>query len=138
MTPREKSVVRETFAQVAPSADAAAALFYGRLFELDPTLKELFKVDMREQGRKLMQMIGLAVSKLDALDELVPAVQALGRRHAGYGVKDVDYDTVGAALLWTLQQGLGPAFTPEVKSAWTTVYGLLASTMKAAAHSVAA
>jgi hemoglobin-like flavoprotein len=138
MTPREKSVVRETFAQVAPSADTAAALFYGRLFELDPTLKELFKVDTREQGRKLMQMIGLAVSKLDALDELVPAVQALGRRHAGYGVKDVDYDTVGAALLWTLQQGLGPAFTPEVKSAWTTVYGLLASTMKAAAQSVAA
>jgi hemoglobin-like flavoprotein len=138
MTPREKSVVRETFAQVAPSADTAATLFYGRLFELDPTLKELFKVDMREQGRKLMQMIGLAVSKLDALDELVPAVQALGRRHAGYGVKDVDYDTVGAALLWTLQQGLGPAFTPEVKSAWTTVYGLLASTMKAAAQSVAA
>ena len=138
MTPREKSVVRETFAQVAPSANTAATLFYGRLFELDPTLKELFKVDMREQGRKLMQMIGLAVSKLDALDELVPAVQALGRRHAGYGVKDVDYDTVGAALLWTLQQGLGPAFTPEVKSAWTTVYGLLASTMKAAAQSVAA
>jgi hemoglobin-like flavoprotein len=138
MTPREKSVVRETFAQVAPSADTAAALFYGRLFELDPTLKELFKVDMREQGQKLMQMIGLAVSKLDALGELVPAVQALGRRHAGYGVKDGDYDTVGAALLWTLEQGLGPAFTPEVKSAWTTVYGLLASTMKAAAQSVAA
>jgi len=139
MTPREKSVVRETFAQVAPIADEAAALFYGRLFELDPSLKALFKIDLREQGRKLMQMIGLAVSKLDALDELVPAVQALGRRHAGYGVKDVDYDTVGAALLWTLQQGLGPAFTPEVKSAWTTVYGLLASTMKAAAaQSVAA
>ena len=138
MTPREKSVVRETFAQVAPSADTVATLFYGRLFELDPTLKALFKGDMREQGRKLMQMIGLAVSRLDALDELVPAVQALGRRHAGYGVKDVDYDTVGAALLWTLQQGLGPAFTPEVKSAWTTVYGLLASTMKAAAQSVAA
>jgi hemoglobin-like flavoprotein len=138
MTPREKSLVRETFAQVAPSADTAAALFYRRLFELDPSLKELFKIDMREQGRKLMQMIGLAVSKLDALDELVPAVQALGRRHAGYGVKDVDYDTVGSALLWTLQQGLGPASAPEVKSAWTTVYGLPASTMKAAAHSVAA
>ena len=138
MTPREKSVVQETFAQVAPIADEAAALFYGRLFELDPTLKALFKIDMREQGRKLMQMIGLAVSKLDALDELVPAVQALGRRHAGYGVKDGDYDTVGAALLWTLEQGLGPAFTPEVKSAWTTVYGVLASTMKMAAKSVAA
>ena len=138
MTPREKSVVRETFAQVAPSAETAAALFYGRLFELDPTLRALFKVDLHEQGKKLMQMIGLAVSKLDALHELVPAVQALGRRHASYGVKDGDYDTVGAALLWTLQQGLGPAFTPEVKSAWTTVYGLLASTMKTAAQSVAA
>lgn len=138
MTPREKSVVRETFAQVAPIAQEAAALFYGRLFELDPTLKALFKIDLGEQGRKLMQMIGLAVSKLDALDELVPAVQALGRRHAGYGVKDGDYDTVGSALLWTLGQGLGPAFTPEARSAWTTVYGLLASTMKAAAKSVAA
>jgi len=138
MTPREKSVVRETFAQVARIADQAAALFYGRLFELDPALKALFKIDMREQGRKLMQMIGLAVSKLDALDELVPAVQALGRRHAGYGVKDADYDTVGAALLWPLGQGLGPAFTPEAKSAWANVYGLLASTMKSAARSVAA
>ena len=130
MTHREKSVVRETFAQVAPSADTAAALFYGRLFELDPTLKELFKVDTREQGRKLMQMIGLAVSKLDALDELVPAVQALGRRHAGYGVKDADYDTVGAALLWTLQQGLGDKFTPDVRDAWASAYELLSSVMQ--------
>jgi hemoglobin-like flavoprotein len=138
MTPREKSLVQETFAKVAPIADTAAALFYGRLFELDPKLKSLFKIDMREQGGKLMQMIGLAVSKLDALDELVPVVEALGRRHVGYGVKEADYDTVGAALLWTLEQGLGPAFTPEVKSAWTTVYGVLASTMKTAAKSVAA
>ena len=138
MTPREKSVVQETFAQVAPIADQAAALFYGRLFELDPSLKALFKLDMREQGRKLMQVIGLAVGKLDALDELVPVVQALGRRHAGYGVKAPAYDTVGSALLWTLEQGLGPAFTPEVRSAWTTVYGVLASTMKSAAKSVAA
>jgi hemoglobin-like flavoprotein len=113
-------------------------LFYGRLFELDPTLKTLFKVDMREQGRKLMQMIGLAVSKLDALDELVPVVEALGRRHAGYGVKEGDYDTAGNALLWTLEQGLGPAFTPDVKSAWTAVYQVLASTMKAGAKPVAA
>jgi hemoglobin-like flavoprotein len=138
MTPREKSLVQETFAKVAPIADTAAALFYGRLFELDPKLKALFKIDMREQGQKLMQMIGLAVSKLDALDELVPVVEALGRRHVGYGVKEADYDTVGAALLWTLEQGLGPAFTPEVKSAWATVYGVLATTMKTAAKSVAA
>jgi hemoglobin-like flavoprotein len=137
MTPTEKSLVQKTFAQVAPIADEAAALFYGRLFELDPKLKALFKIDMREQGRKLMQVLTFAVNKLDALDELVPAVEALGKRHVVYGVKDADYDTVGAALLWTLGQGLGPAFTPEVKAAWTTVYGVLASTMKTAAKSVA-
>ena len=138
MTPKEKSLVQQTFGLVVPIADKAATLFYGRLFELDPTLKALFKGDMREQGKKLMQMIGLAVSELDALDELVPMVEALGRRHAGYGVKDADYDTVASALLWTLEQGLGAAFTPEVRSAWTTVYLLLASTMKSAAKSVAA
>jgi hemoglobin-like flavoprotein len=138
MTPADKILVQKTFALVAPIADKAAALFYDRLFELDPTLKSLFKIDLREQGGKLMQMIGLAVNELDALDELVPMVEALGRRHASYGVKDRDYDTVGSALLWTLQQGLGAAFTPEVKSAWTAVYQLLASTMKAGAKSAAA
>jgi hemoglobin-like flavoprotein len=138
MTPIQKSLVQKTFALVVPIADDAAALFYGRLFELDPGLRALFKVDMREQGRKLMQMIGLAVSKLDALDELVPVVEALGRRHAGYGVKESDYDTVGSALLWTLEQGLGPAFTPDVKAAWAAVYQVLASTMRTAAKSVAA
>ncbi len=138
MTPTEKSLVQQTFPLVIPIAEQAAALFYGRLFELDPSLKPLFKIDMREQGKKLMQMIGYSVSKLDALDELVPAVAALGRKHAGYGVKERDYQTVGAALLWTLEQGLGPAFTPEVKAAWTTVYQVLAETMKAGAKSVAA
>ena len=98
----------------------------------------MFKIDMREQGGKLMQMIGLAVNELDALDELVPMVESLGRRHASYGVKDRDYDTVGSALLWTLEQGLGAAFTPDVKTAWTAVYQLLASTMKAGAKSAAA
>ena len=138
MTPTDKLIVKQTFSMVVPIADEAAALFYRRLVELDPGLKALFKVDMREQGRKLMQMIGLAVSKLDALDELVPVVEALGKRHAGYGVKEADYATVGSALLWTLQQGLGAAFTPDVRSAWATVYGVLASTMKAGAKSVAA
>ena len=79
-----------------------------------------------------MTMIGVAVKGLDTLDQLVPAVQNLGRRHAGYGVTDAHYDTVGGALLWTLEKGLGPDFTPDVKSAWTTVYTLLATTMKAA------
>lgn len=136
MTPTEKSLVQQTFARVVPIADQAAALFYGRLFELDPSLAPLFKGDLGAQGKKLMQVLGYAVGKLDALDELVPALAALGRKHVGYGVRERHYATVGAALLWTLAQGLGAAFTPEVEAAWTTVYGVLASTMKAAAKSI--
>jgi len=138
MTPQQKILVQTTFAKVAPGADAVAALFYGRLFELDPSLRALFTGDMVEQGRKLMTMLTLAVKGLDRLDELVPAVRALGARHTGYGVQDAHYDTVAAALIWTLERGLGPDFTPEVKAAWTTVYGLLATTMKAAAAAPAA
>jgi hemoglobin-like flavoprotein len=130
MTPSEKALVRQTFARVVPISDTAAELFYGRLFELNPALRPLFKGDMREQGRKLMQVLGTCVAKLDALDELLPVVKDLGKRHAGYGVADADYDTVASALLWTLAQGLGPAFTPEVNVAWTTVYVALAGAMK--------
>lgn len=133
MTPHQKQLVQTTFAKVAPIADEAAALFYGRLFELDPSLRPLFKTDLKEQGRKLMRMIGMAVNGLDRLDELVPAVRQLGTRHVGYGVRDEHYDTVAAALVWTLEQGLGSDFTPEVKDAWVVVYGVLASTMKEAA-----
>jgi hemoglobin-like flavoprotein len=134
MTPDEKRLVQTTFAQVVPISEQAAALFYGRLFELNPALRSLFKGDMREQGRKLMQVLGTCVSKLDALDEILPAVEDLGKRHATYGVADADYDTVASALLWTLEKGLGPSFSPEVKGAWTTVYTTLAGAMKAAAH----
>lgn len=131
MTPDQKTSVQETWKQVMPIADTAAAMFYGRLFELDPSLKSLFtSTDMKEQGKKLTQMITVAVKGLDNLDQLVPAVQALGQRHVGYGVQDAHYDTVGAALLWTLEQGLGPAFTPPVKEAWTETYTVLASVMK--------
>ncbi|CAN5766391.1 hypothetical protein BH11GEM2_BH11GEM2_10810 [soil metagenome] len=119
---------------VLPIADQAATLFYGRLFELDPSLRSLFtSTDMAEQRKKLMQMITVAVRGLDHLDQIVPAVQALGRRHGGYGVTDSHYDTVGAALLWTLEQGLGDAYTPAVHEAWATTYGTLASVMKSAA-----
>jgi methyl-accepting chemotaxis protein/hemoglobin-like flavoprotein/PAS domain-containing protein len=131
--PHQTSLVQQTFAQVAPIADQAAALFYRRLFELDPSLSRLFKGDMVQQGYKLMQMIGAAVRGLDDMDKLVPVLKQIGSRHAGYGVQDAHYETVGTALLWTLQQGLGPAFTPEVRTAWTDVYGVLAQTMKAAA-----
>ena len=137
VTPTQKTLVQETWASIAPIADDAAQLFYRRLFELDPSLRAMFPGEMTEQRRKLMNMIGAAVRGLDRLEQLVPVVQDLGRRHAGYGVADRHYDTVGAALLWTLEKGLGDAFTPEVKDAWATVYGLLASTMQAAAAEAA-
>ena len=111
---------------MVPIKAAAADLFYGRLFELDPSLKPLFKGDIKEQGAKLMAMIATAVAGLDRLDSIVPAVQALGKRHAGYGVEAAHYDTVGSALLWTLEQGLGSAFTPDVKGAWTSLAGIRA------------
>jgi len=137
MTPEQKRLVNESFALVEPIAATAAALFYARLFELDPSLRPMFRGDMAEQGRKLMQTIAVVVAGLDKLDTLVPAVQALGRRHAAYGVRDGHYATVAAALLWTLEQGLGAAFTPAVRQAWATAYGLLASVMQAAAAEVA-
>jgi hemoglobin-like flavoprotein len=133
MTPEQKTLVQESFKKVVPISDQAAALFYGRLFELDPALKPLFKGDMTQQGRLLMAMLGTAVGGLDDLGAIVPAVQALGARHKKYGVADKDYDTVAAALLWTLEKGLGAAFTPSVKDAWVAVYGVLAGTMKQAA-----
>jgi hemoglobin-like flavoprotein len=116
----------------------AAELFYGRLFELDPDLRALFKGDMQEQGKKLMRMISTAVATLERLEAIVPAVQQLGVRHVGYGVRHEHYDTVGAALLWSLQQGLGAGFTTEVKEACISVYGVLAGTMKSAAAEAAA
>jgi hemoglobin-like flavoprotein len=138
MTPKQIELVQGTWKMVLPIADTAAEMFYTRLFSTDASLKPLFKGDMKSQGRKLMQMIGTAVNGLTKLDAIVPAVQDLGRRHVKYGVKDKDYDTVGGALLWTLEQGLGDAFTPEVKEAWATTYGVLAKTMKDAAATVAA
>ena len=132
MTPQQVTLVQNSWEQVMPIQDTAAGLFYQRLFETDPSLKDLFKGDMQVQGRKLMSMITVAVRNLQRLSEIVPAVRDLGRRHVGYGVKPADYATVGAALLWTLEQGLGDAFTPELKAAWTEVYGVLASTMQSA------
>ena len=134
MTAPEIKLVQSSFRAVAPIADQAAALFYARLFELDPALRALFRGDMQEQGRKLMSVLGLAVGSLEKLDQLLPAVRQLGVRHVGYGVDDGHYATVGAALLWTLEKGLGSAFTPEVRAAWTTTYTTLASTMLDAAH----
>ena len=133
MNPAQITLVQQSFAKVAPIADAAAAMFYQRLFELDPALTKLFRGDMKDQGKKLMAMIAGAVRGLDRLDTLVPVLHKLGARHVGYGVKEKDYKTVGAALLWTLEKGLGSGFTHEVRAAWTVVYGLLAQTMLDAA-----
>lgn len=123
------TLVQSTWQQVAAIAPQAAALFYQNLFEADPNLQPLFKGNMEEQGKKLMQMIGAAVGKLDALDQLVPILQNLAKRHVDYGVQASHYATVGAALLKTLEQGLGGAFTAEVKAAWSTVYGIMADVM---------
>lgn len=130
---RDKELVQNTFAKVEPIAEAVAEMFYNRLFEIDPSLRELFKGDMKEQGRKLMDILKVAVNGLDNLDKIVPVVEALGQRHAEFGVQDAHYATVAQALLWTLEQGLKDDFTPEVKDAWTNVYTLLAETMIGAA-----
>jgi hemoglobin-like flavoprotein len=132
MTPENKVLVQQSFARIAPIADVAANLFYSRLFELDPTLRPLFKEDLTEQKRNLMQTLAVVVHGLDELDSIVPAVQALGRRHGRYGVQAEHYDTVGSALLWTVGQGLGEGFTPAVAEAWTEAYQLVATTMKEA------
>lgn len=135
MTEEQKLLVQGTWQQVAPIADQAAELFYGKLFELDPEVKPLFaNADMKEQGKKLMQMITVAVKGLDNLGELVPAVAALGKRHVDYGVKAEHYDTVGAALLDTLEKGLGEAWTPDTAEAWTVTYTTLATVMKEASY----
>ena len=137
MTPEQIRLVQTTWEMVVPIADQAAVLFYDRLFDLDPELRPLFgRSEMSEQRKKLMQMITVAVRGLDRIGELVPAVEALGRRHVGYHVRESDYDTVGAALLWTLEQGLGGAFTAPVREAWTITYTTLADAMKGAARSI--
>jgi hemoglobin-like flavoprotein len=133
MTPQSQAYVRDSFAKIVPIAPQAATLFYDRLFALDPALKPLFNGDMNQQGRALMAMIGTAVANLGHLETIVPAVQDLGRRHATYGVQPAHYDTVAAALLWTLAQGLGDGFTPPVEAAWTEAYLVLATVMKDAA-----
>lgn len=134
MTPEQIRLVQSTWKQVLPNADRVAELFYGRLFELAPGYRELFTSDQREQGRKLMQMVTVAVNGLPQLDAIVPAVEDLGRRHVDYHVTEEMYDTVGAALLWTLGQGLGPKFTSDVEAAWSETYNTLADVMKAAAY----
>jgi hemoglobin-like flavoprotein len=137
MNSEQITLVQESFALVAPIAGVAADLFYARLFELDPKLKYLFPADLSEQKKKLMTMLQVAVASLRKPEQLIPALQNLGRRHAGYGVQNSHYETVGAALIWTLEQGLGEHFTQEVRAAWLALYGVVASTMQEAAQEAA-
>jgi hemoglobin-like flavoprotein len=136
MTPEQVKLVQSSFKQVEPIADQAADLFYGRLFEIAPQVRPLFPNDMSEQKMKLMSMIGTAVNNLHQVEKIIPAVQELGRKHVGYGVTTEQYKPVGEALIWTLEKGLGDAFTPDVKEAWVTTYQTLEKVMTDAASEV--
>ena len=133
MNPKNVSLVQESWKQIVPIAEQAAALFYDELFTLDPSLKALFRSDMKAQGRKLTSMLNTAVVNLGRIEAILPAVLDLGRRHVGYGVRDEHYGTVGAALITTLAKGLGDGFTPDVRAAWIEAYAALSSVMKSAA-----
>ena len=134
MNSREIELVQTSFATLAPVAEKAAEMFYARLFQLDPFLKDLFQTDMAEQGMRLMAMISVAVEGLNNPDDLIPAVEDLGRRHGDYGVMPEHYNVVGSALLDTFARALGSLFTPEVRDAWTAIYKVLSSTMIGAAE----
>ena len=134
MLPNQMTIVQETWRQVVPIADNAASLFYDRLFEIDPSIRRLFAgVDMESQGRKLVQALATFIDALEHIETLVPKLRSLGQRHVGYGVTDAHYDTVGAALLWTLEKGLGDVWTADAKAAWTAAYTLVADVMRTAA-----
>jgi hemoglobin-like flavoprotein len=140
MTPDQIKAIQDSFAQVAPMSDQAAALFYGRLFEIAPSVKPLFRGDMAEQGRKLMATLTVVVNGLGNLEAILPAASALAKRHVGYGVKPIHYAIVGDALLWTLERDLGEQWTPDLAAAWADAYGVLSEYMigEAYGHSAAA
>ncbi|MBK8335930.1 MAG: hemin receptor [Sterolibacteriaceae bacterium] len=138
MSPHQAWIVQSTWPKILPNKDAAAQLFYARLFELDPSLRPMFLGDIGLQGRKLMQVLDSVVNGLADFETIGAAVRDLGMRHVGYGVQDRHYDTVGAALLWAIERGVGAAFTAEVRDAWAAAYGMLASIMRGAAADMAA
>ena len=134
MTPDQVKAIQESFAKVVPTSGQAAALFYGRLFEIAPQVQTMFPADMTEQRRKLMATLAVVVNGLGNLESILPAASALATRHVSYGAKAEHYPVVGAALLWTLEKGLGDAWTPEVADAWTTAYGTLSGFMISEAY----
>lgn len=136
MTPHQIELVQSSFSLVEPIIESAAMMFYDRLFQLDPSLRRMFRTPQAEQARKLAHVLTVVVKSLSRPQQILPAVEELGRRHSKYGVRPEHYATVGAALLWTLQSGLGEAFTPEVRDAWSSAYLFLSSTMQKAAAEV--
>ena len=134
MTPDQVKAIQDSFAKVVPISEQAAALFYGRLFEIAPEVKPLFRGDIEEQGRKLMAMLAAVVNGLGNLESILPVASALAKRHIDYGVNAADYAPVGAALLWTLERGLGPQWTPELAAAWTEAYAVLSGFMISEAY----
>jgi nitric oxide dioxygenase len=129
MNPDDVKAIQESFTMVEPISDQAAALFYGRLFEIAPEVRPLFRGDMKEQGRKLMATLTVVVNSLGNLPAILPVASALAKRHVAYGVKPVHYEPVGAALLWTLECGLGEHWTPKLAAAWTEAYTILSDFM---------
>jgi nitric oxide dioxygenase len=134
MTPAQIKLVQDSFSKVAPIADQAAVIFYDRLFEVAPSVKAMFPADMTEQRKKLMATLAAVVNGLTNLESILPAASALATRHVAYGAKPEHYPVVGGALLWTLEKGLGEAWTPEVAAAWTAAYGTLSTFMISEAY----
>jgi nitric oxide dioxygenase len=134
VNPTQIKLVQESFAKVSPISETAAVLFYDRLFEVAPQVKAMFPADMKEQRKKLMATLAVVVNGLGNLESILPAASALAMRHVSYGAKKEHYPVVGAALLWTLENGLGDAWTPELADAWTTAYGTLSGFMISEAY----
>ena len=134
MTPDQVRLVQQSFSKVAPIADQAAVIFYDRLFDVAPQVRALFPVDLTEQRKKLMATLATVVSGLSNIESSLPAANALAVRHVSYGAKAEHYPVVGGALLWTLEKGLGDAWTPDVAAAWTAAYGTLSTYMISKAY----
>jgi hemoglobin-like flavoprotein len=134
MTPDQVQLVQQSFAKVAPISETAAVLFYDRLFDIAPKVRSMFPTDMTEQRRKLMATLAVVVGSLGNLESVLPAASALAKRHVSYGAKAEHYPVVGAALLWTLEKGLGDGWTPEIAEAWTAAYGTLSGFMISEAY----
>jgi nitric oxide dioxygenase len=134
MNAAQIKLVQDSFAKVAPISAQAAVLFYDRLFEVAPGVKAMFPADMTEQRKKLMTTLAVVVGGLSNLEAVLPAASALAKRHVSYGARPEHYPVVGGALLWTLEKGLGDAWTPEVAAAWTAAYGTLSGYMISEAY----